>query len=168
MANPSYTDLSGVDSPAVVIGSSTVIDVTLSVPAEAVDDNDVLAATQEVQDFFRIPGGQAYLHSLTVLDEDDQGAEMDIVFLDSNVALGTEDAAVSITDANARQIIGIVNVATSDYTDLIGCQLATLRNIGLALKAASGDSSIYIAAITRGTPTHTASGLKLKLGVMWD
>ena len=147
----------------VVAEPGTVVDVTLSVPAEAVDDNDVLAATQEIPNVFRRKGGAAILQSLVVLDEADQGVEMDLVFLDSDVAIGTEDAAVSITDANARQIIGVVNVAT--YTDFINSQVATVDDIGLMLKGDPGSSSLFIAAITRGTPTYAADSLKIKLGL---
>jgi hypothetical protein len=29
-------------------------------------------------------------------------------------------------------------------------------------------TNLYIAGITRGTPTHTASGLQLGAGMIWD
>ena len=143
----------------------TVYTLTLSTPAEAVDDNDVLADRQEITDVFRRNGSAAILHSIVVLDEDDQGVEMDIVFLDSDVTIGTEDAAVSITDANARKIIGIVNIPAANYVDLIANQVATIDDIGLMMQAASSSTSLWVAAITRGTPTHTASGLKLKFAI---
>lgn len=145
---------------------SEVFPVTLSVPAEAVDDNDVLADTQLVSaSAFAKAGGTAKLEHVSVLDKDDQGVEMDLFFLNADVALGTEDAGISITDTNAEAIVAIVNVPAASYVDLIGCQRAEVANIGKVLKAAAGSKSLWIAAATRGTPTHTASGLIVRLGL---
>lgn len=145
-------------------GVADVFDLTLSTPAEAVDDNDVLADTQEIVNVFMRPHALGLLKSIEVIDQDDQANEMDIVFLDSNVSLGTEDSAVSITDANAAHIIGIINVPAANYIDLIGSQVAFVKNIDLLLKGGAS-TSLFVGVITRGTPTHTASGLKLKIGM---
>lgn len=147
----------------VVAAPLSVFDLTFSVPAEAVDDNDVLADTQEIPGVFRWPGASAKLVSLVLLDEGDQGTETDIVFLDSNVSLGTEDSAVSITDANARQIIGALNIPTTAYFDLVNSQVAVLKDINLVMRGAS--TSLFVGLITRGTPTYAATtDLKIKLG----
>lgn len=138
-----------------------MITVTLSLDTNAYTSGDVLAATQEVENYRAIAGTTSYLQSLTVIDADDQKAAMDIYFLSSNVALGTENAAPSISDGDAASILGCVEVAAGDYNDLGGVAVASLKNIGLTLTAPSG---LYVAAVTGGTPTHSASGLKLRLG----
>lgn len=141
------------------------VEVTLSVDTAIYAADDVLADTQVVTGALKFTDGVAELRSVQLLDEDDQGVALDLVFLDGNVSLGTENAAPSITDANARNILGLVSIATGDYKDLGGCRIASLRNVGLLVKAASGTRNIYVAAITRGgTPTYTAAGLKLRLG----
>ena len=105
--------------------------------------------------------------TINVLDEDDQGAAFDLLFLDSNVSIGTVNAAVSVTDANARSILGRVSVASGDYYDLGGCRIATVRLSGpLALKVAAGATTLYVAGVSRGTGTYTASGMKLKIGIL--
>ena len=38
----------------------------------------------------------------------------------------------------------------------------------IMLKAAAASTTLYVAAISRGTGTYTASGVRLKLGLVWD
>jgi hypothetical protein len=154
---------------SVVAGPGIVLDVTLSLDISgAYADNDVLAATQEIKHAFLRQGGRAILDTVILLDEDDNAQDVDLVFLSADNALGTENMAVSITDAHARDIIGVVSVATADYCDLVGCQVATKRDLGLHMQAGSSSTSLFIGAILRsGTPTYTAAGIKLKLALRW-
>lgn len=145
-----------------------VLDLTLSLDTSAYVDGDVLADTQSIAQGFKIQEGRAVLQSILVLDEDDQGQPFDLIFLDSNVSLGTENAAVSITDANARKIIGRVQIGSGDYYDMGGSRIAAVGNIGQVLKAAATSRALYVGAVSRGTGTYTASGIKLKIGVIWD
>ncbi len=151
--------------PVYPIETSGVLDLTLSLDTSIYASGDVLADTQELTNVMRIPGGTAQLESIRVNDKDDQGVAFDIVFLKSNVSLGTENATVSITDANADEILGIVPVAAADFIDLGGCRVATLSTSNIMLKSASTSTSIFVGAISRGTGTYTASGITLKIGI---
>ena len=147
----------------VTAGYSLVVDVTLSTPSDAQDDNDVIADTQEIKGVFRHPNARVMLDSIVLLDEGDQASETDLFFLGADVSMGTEDAAISVTDANARKILGAVNIPVSAYFDLINSQVAVVRNIGLMMQGET--TSLWIAAVTRGTPTYGATdAVKLKLG----
>jgi hypothetical protein len=138
-----------------------MITVTLSLDTNAYAIGDVLAATQEVTGYVAVAGSKSFLQSVTVLDADDQKIAMDLVFLSADVALGTENAAPNISDANADNILGIVRIAASDYIDLGGVACATRTGLGLSILAPQG---LYIAAITGGAPTHSAAGVKVRLG----
>jgi hypothetical protein len=142
-----------------------VIDVTLSLDTATYADGDVLAATQVVTDAVRTAGGRARLESLFVLDESDQGAAFDLLILDSNVSIGTENAAVSVVDADARSILARIPIASGDYYDMGGCRIASLGNLGKMLRAVSGSRDLYVAAVSRGTGTYAAAGIRLKLGL---
>lgn len=162
------TALSGRE-PDPIVGIGDVLDLTFSLDTSIYADNDVLAAPQELTGAFRADGASLTLESIVLLDEDDQAQEIDIVFMNVTGSLGAENAAAAPTDAVARTIIGIVNIATTDYSDLANSQLATKRSLGLRLKAAGGSTSLWVGAILRsGTPTYTASGIRLKLGVKQD
>lgn len=150
-------------------GDGDVLDVTLSLNTSgAYADGDVLADTQVVTNAVRIAGGRATLQTVHVHDEDDQGQPFDLLFLDANNSIGTENAAPTITDANGRAILGKVSILSGDYYDMQAFRVATKTAIGLLLKAGSGTRDLYVAAISRGTGTYTASGIRLKLGFEWD
>jgi hypothetical protein len=154
--------------PAPTVGMSNVLNVTLSLDTSAYVSGDVLADLQAVADFMRADGGRATIQSLTVLDKDDQGLEMDILISPTSTSLGTENSAPNISDTNAENLQRICNVASGDYIDLGGSKMATKTGIGLVVEAAAGSTTMYIGAITRGAPTHTASGIILTLGLLLD
>lgn len=142
-------------------GSTKTVDVTFSLDTSgAYASGDVLADAQIIAACMRANNATGVLSGFTLHDEDDQGIELDVVFLSANVSIGTENAAVSITDANARNILGIVNVAATDWKDLGGVRVATKLNVNVPILPATDTDDVYVALITRGTPTHTASGIR--------
>ena len=149
-------------------GFTAYVDVTLSLDTAAYAADDLMADTQVVANAMRVNDGTGVLQSVVVLDEDDQGTGFDLVFLSANNSLGSENAAVSVTDAGARDILGLISIAASDFTDLGGCRIATRTGIGLVVKPAAGTRNLYVAAITRGAPTYTAAGVRLRLGFLQD
>jgi len=157
------------DSQNVIyINSLSLVDITLSLDTNIYASGDVLAATQEVAGAVRLVGGTGVIQSLVVLDKDDLALALDIVFLQTNVSIGTENDAVSITDTNAGQILGIVEIAASDYVDLVGSQLATMGSLSILAKAATISTSLFVAAISRAAGTYSAAGITLKIGILRD
>lgn len=152
--------------PSVSVGDSKQVVLTCVTGAQTT--GDIIADLQEVTDFVRADGATATIKSITVLDKDDQAIELDFVIGPTAVSLGTEGAAVDITDAEAEELQLLANVVAADYTDLIGCQIATITDLNLVVKAAPGSRSLYIGAITRGSPTYSAAGLVLQIGLLWD
>ena len=147
-----------------------LIDVTLTTDAEAHADNDVIAQSIEIANAVSVTGGSAIIQSIMILDEDDEAPAIDLVFQTDNTALASDEGeVVNISDANARDILGFVNV--SNYTDLVGCQVATKANVGLVVKAASDTKSIYVHAINRSGGTYTPAAttdLKMRIGIVKD
>ena len=154
-----YADVVG------AVGDENVFDLTLTLDTNAYASGDVLSATAEITGFFVSTTSSRIITSVRVLDEDDQAGDFDILFLDANKSLGTANAAASITDADARSIIGLVAVAASDYKDLGGNQVAVISNIGQIVKA-NGSTSIWIGTVSRAAKTYTAAGIRLKIGVL--
>ena len=147
-----------------------LITVTLTTDAEAIANGEIIAQSIEIPNAVSVMGGSAIIQSAILLDEDDEAPAVDLVFSSANTALGSDEGeAVSITDANARNIQGFVNV--SSYTDLIGSQVAVKTNIGLVVQAASDSKSIYVHAINRSGGNYTPAAttdFKLKLGIVKD
>lgn len=150
-------------------GTTGIVPIVFSLDTNAYAAGDVLAATQVLSSAFRISNGTGILQSIFLLDKDDVGAEMTLYFLDANVSIGTENAAPSITDANADNLLGFVNVAAADWKDLGGCKVANISGIGLPVKSITGDNDLYVAIVNgSGTPTFTAAGLTARFGILQD
>ena len=147
-----------------------LIDVTLTTDAEAHGNNDVIAQSIEIPNAVAVEGGSAIIQSIMILDEDDEAPSIDLIFQTDNTALASDEGeVVNISDADARDILGFVNV--SNYTDLVGCQVATKTNIGLVVKAASTTKSIFVHAVNRSGGTYTPAAttdLKMKIGIVKD
>lgn len=143
-----------------------VFDVTLTLSTDQYADADVLAATQEIGTVCRPEYGAALWHSLAVIDKADQAAAMDVIVLDSNGAIGTENAAVSIADTVADNICGIVEVSASDYVDLANSQVATKSSLGVTCNHTDSTGKLYCAVVSRGTGTYTATSVVLRFGFL--
>lgn len=149
-------------------GETSYIDVALTLDTTIYASGEVLFIPTNIPAAMRAINKKGVLQSVILIDEDDLGIALDLVFLSANNSLGTINTAVSITDANAREILGIVSIAAADYIDLGGVCIATKNNIGLVVKPITGATNLYVAGITRGTPTHTVGGLRLRLGFLQD
>ena len=146
-----------------------IAEVTLSLDTSIYASGDVLAATQAIDGGY-IPGGSNHLKSVALLDKDDQAGDLDLIFLRSDQSIGTENAAMSLTDAQAEEILAIVPIVAADYLDFGDGQLAMLQapdtGFDLILQNADlSDSALYIAAVSRDTKTYTIAGIVLKLGM---
>ena len=144
------------------------VTVTPVVQAAAYAAGDVVAVPIVITGLFGGFNPNVLLQSLHILDKGDQAAALDIIFFKSPVTLGTINAAVSISDVNALEIIGVVEVVADDYVDLIGSQYAIPQFNPMVLS--SGDHSVqngYVAVVARGTPTYAStSDLVLQLGII--
>jgi len=148
---------------------SVVRQLTLSLSGGAAyADGDVLADFQALGSAVRQNNGTGIMQSVNILDIDDQGQALDIILASSPITLGTENEAVSISDTDASKILAGIEVATADYIDLVNSQFATKSNLGIGIQPDDGGTSIYIAAISRGTGTYTASGITLRFGILQD
>ena len=143
-------------------------DVALTLDTNIYAANDLLADTQPVASVF-LNGNPAVLYDVRVMDEDDQGQAMDILFLRSNTTLGAENAAYAPTDAMGREILKKVVILVGDFVDegLFRTAYKSLMDgIGCVLQPTAG-TTLYIAAVCRsGTPTYTAAGVRIQFGVV--
>ena len=139
-----------------------VYDITPVLETSILASGDVFFVPIEIPQVFD-KGLPRKLSSIVVLDGDDQATAFDLVFLNATATLGTLNSAVSISDADAAKVIGYVQMATTDARDLINSNLFVKSGIDQVMKGATG--SLWVGGVVRsGTPTYTASGMKIKLG----
>lgn len=149
-------------------GNTGYVEVTMTLDTAIYATGDVLTDTVSLTDILRTVGGTGIIQSIHLLDEDAQGQAIDVVFFRTNVSLGTKNSPVSISDANAREILGVVNIATSDYVNLVNSYSVTKTNLGIGVKG-DGLDDLFMSMICRsGTPTYTASGITVKVVVLQD
>lgn len=135
--------------------------VTLTTDTAAYVAGDLLADTQLLSANVGRSGSDILIERIVVVDDDDQGQPLDLIFLNAATSLGTENGVPNISDANIlARIVAQVAILAADFADLGGAKRADKNGINLPFQLAA-DGSLYIAAITRGTPTHTATGLKV-------
>lgn len=143
-----------------------VVDVTPVLDTSIYADNDVMFVPIEVPHVFKELGGRRALHSIVVVDGDDQNTDFDLIFFNATATLGTINDAVSISDADAAKIIGYVRCeAATDSNDIINSRLFIKTGVGIQMQGVT--TSLWLAGVVRsGTPTYSASGMKIKLGFL--
>lgn len=153
-------------------GKLTIYDWNPTLTAGAVDANDVLVDGETLEDILPNAGKPALLSEVQVISKDDSALKLEIVIFDDIAAdLGIIDAAVSITDAHAVSVLGVIVVETTDYTDWINSQRGQVKNVNLILRAKPGaaeprDLRAGIIDRTGSAPTWSASGLTVRFGIV--
>ena len=154
-----------------------ILDVTLTLDtASAYAQNDVLAATQEIVG--AVPNGStAILEWIRLVDYAKNNAALEIWFLDSDVSIGTENAAENCADSISAYQLTAVDFAATDYTSEANWSRAVKKlgddGMGVMLvpsqtPGTTRDTSLYIGAkITDATgKTYGAGDIRLKIGLM--
>lgn len=117
----------------------------------------------------RFSGGSGIIHSVVVKDLTKQSSALDIVVFDSNPSNSTftDNAACDIADGDIDKVIGVINVAASDYAAFNDNSVANVKGINLPF-IASGSANLYFVVVSRGTPTYVADELSIAFGILQD
>lgn len=134
-----------------------VLDTNAYTAKDALHTNDL-----QFTGMARDAGGGGVIRSLLVLDQDDQAAAGVLWLFTAELANTTHTAngALAIHDTDALTCIGQILFGT--YYDGANNQSA-LTLVELPYLCAAASTSLYGVAQTLGTPTHSASGLRLVL-----
>ncbi len=155
-------------SPAILDSGVKFVEVTLSADTAPYASGDLIADTQIIAACVRANDSTGLLQSIQLIDEDNQGVALTLLFFSESASLGTENSAPTYSDTIIRTLLHRQDVATGDY-DAYGsvAKVAEFSAIGKAIKPKSGTDDIYVAAVNgSATPTFTAAGLKLRLGFL--
>ena len=148
--------------------ASRIVDVPIVVDTAIYAAADVLFIPQLISNLFREKDFPAILQSLVLTDENNQGAAFDMYFLDSNVSFGALNAPAAPAAASIRTVLGKLSVLTTDYKTVGAMKVATLNNLNLILKPASGSADIWVVGVNgAGTPTYTTLGLRGRFGIVY-
>lgn len=122
-------------------------------------DTSIYASGDVLADFQLLTptlGREMLLQSFSLYDQADLATPLRVVFAQSAVSMGAENAAPSISDTDGLEMIGEIAVASGDWTDYGGIRFASKLNVGLVLPAAP----IYVGLLnSTTTPTYLAGSL---------
>mgnify|MGYP001566570762 CR=1 FL=1 len=143
------------------------IQVTPTLDTSAYASGDLLCDVTTITAAALGTGGAAELVSVILCDQDDQKVAMDLYISNLSTTWGTFNAAPTLADAGGLGIQAIIPIASGDWKDLGGVAVAQPRlaqSIGIVCET-SGSANLYMTLVNgAGTPTFTASGLKISFG----
>jgi hypothetical protein len=140
-----------------------IIRVTPTVSTSAYTANNVLFATTEVPISVTAGNSRGTILGVAIVDRVRTNSQtITLTFLRSNVALGSLNSTVSITNTNALEIVGQTTVTTS--VDLGSSRYGEAQALTIPFDVPGG--SLWVAAQTGGTPTFSAAdAIRLRIAV---
>jgi hypothetical protein len=152
-------------------GKSVTKTITMTADTAIMASADIIADTQQMDAAFRKTDGTGIINSITVFDPDDNAAfAFDLYVHRTSTSMGSENAGITISDANAAAgIIGVVSFATTDAKDLINGRMYHKSNLGLVVSAVSGTDDLYFSLVNgSGTPTFAGGSIPVVVGILQD
>lgn len=157
-----YVDISATN-PLPVTTPDDVFTVTPTLDTGvAYTAGDVLFVATDIPNVTRASGIPVTLTSVVAVDKADLKVEMLLLFFDSTVTLGTINAAVSISDADALKFVGAAFIAKSDWVDLGGVDIANPAISPTMMKPST--TSLFVCALPTEACTFTNGDLQFRFG----
>ena len=112
------------------------------------------------------PRGTGQLHSLCILDKQNQKAAFDILIFEvsPNVATTTDNSAFAWSTDDLH-LIGRIAIASADWVTVASEAICQKVGLDISLQASSG-FNFYAVPVTSGTPTYAAGGLQFVWGTV--
>lgn len=151
-----------------VVNGSAVITITPTIDTAVYATGELLFDATIVAAIARANDQRVLVHSISVVDLDDEGAAFDLIFTNDATTWGALNAVPAVADTVADGIFGHVSIGAGDYVDVGAQKIATITSVGLEIPTVTGADDIYVFGITRGTPTYgVASDLVIKIGFIF-
>lgn len=164
-----YQQLSGASSP---IASSRLkmVRVTPVIDTNAYTAKDQLGDIMSITGAAAITGGGGLVRGVTLLDKTQaQRAAIDLYFFSASVTLAANNAAFTLSDADAALCVGSLQIASGNYaTTMPGTPTnsnafiplwTTATSTGVAMPYVCAATTLFCAAVVQGTPTYAVGDL---------
>lgn len=108
------------------------------------------------------------LHSVVILDTEEQAAPLDLVVFNQTFTATADNSPFSIASNEEDRIVGVISMTT--YANLGNVSVGVLRQLGLPFKPQGDDqSTLYAQLIARDAVTFTGvNPLTVQVGVLSD
>jgi len=155
--------------------SGILIEQTPTITAGIYSTGDALGGKLTFEYAAKRANGEGRIVSITIVDQADQKAAIDLVLFDQDFTATADNAAIAILDADAVNIIQTITLLAADYVDTGANSVITKGNIQKRYKCKESWSDnntgkkLYGQLIVRGTPTYAATDdITVKLEVEYD
>lgn len=116
---------------------------------------DQVGALMTLSNAAAVSGGSGVITGVTLIDASDVLGAVDLVIYDSSVTLGSDNAAVSISDADALKIVAVVQL-TGAY-DIGENRVSQAQNLAVPY-VCNGSADLYASIIARSSISPFAAG----------
>lgn len=142
--------------PLVVVSATPTLDTVIYASGDSLH-----TAVLEFASAVRVSGGSGVVDKLVVVDKDLQSAAGELWLFSASVTPAAANAAHSISDADADLCVGVIPFGPYYASALNSVSVA--KDVRLPFTVAA--TTLFGILVTRGTPTHTASGLVVSLQI---
>lgn len=112
-------------------GYATTASQTPTITAGAYSALDAVGGLLTFANVARSSGGTVMIHTVTITDLADVKAALTLVLFDRTFTATSDNAAFDPSDADLLNIVGVVNIAASDYADFNDNAAAVRGNLGI-------------------------------------
>ena len=142
------------------------IQVTPTISTGIYAAKDAIGALYTFSNAARWSGGSGRVVGVTVVDKDQERADMDLVLFRATFTAPTDNAVFDPTDTELLDCIGWIPIGGGMYSDFNDNSVAHV-DCDLAFSLAGTD--LFAAMVSRGTPTYTGtSDLVVTLTIAQD
>ena len=146
-----------------------IVRVTPTVIAGTTHVDDVMFLTTEIPNAVSSRGGVSLLHSVGIIDYDNEKHNIDLIFMRNNVSIGAADAAPAWSDSDIvdAEMIGAIDIdwdtaAVSLSVAHMAFFSGTNRNantqqLPMMIQATEGSTSAYFTAIAKEEADYAAT-----------
>lgn len=127
----------------------------LTTATTAYTTGDQVGTQFTITDAGRVSGGGGIVTAVTLIDASDVIGAFDVALFTTSVTLASDNAAFSISDSDALNLVALVQLAGA--IDLGGNRIAQATNLAIPY-VCSGSANLYAALITRSNNAVFAAG----------
>ncbi|HYF47593.1 MAG TPA: hypothetical protein VD926_15365 [Acidimicrobiales bacterium] len=124
---------------------------------------DVLGTGWTFTSMARASGGMGRIIGAALLDDGDVTVAVDLYIASGSITFGTDNAAPSVSDADAAKILNVIGIS---MTDLGGCRFGSAS--GLSVPYFCDATSLYVYAVTRAAHSFFAAVDDLHLRLFFE
>ena len=155
------TAVTDITNPVAIKNSGFSIDLTVASAAAAYASGDLVGAELTITNIARANGLTGKITGVTLIDYAAQSVAGELWITDTAVAEPADNAAWTITDAEAATVIAVIPFAL--YYNSALNSIAPVGNLSIPFKCTAGVRSLYCCFVTRGAPTYIANSLILRI-----